>query len=396
MSVFWDEGRKELEDFCRQARIPSKNEPSPYNYFIEPSPDQMLRVAVALAFKRARLEHVYSILRGKDLETEKFSEDRRDAQFERLRAAQSKVLDLQYWHDFMNCLSLAGFRGARMISSQSALLYTYALYLIGRTELRMNQRSLRQVISQWFFMSAVTRRYSGNAESQMESDLAMLRGVTKPEEFASKLRQTCNITLTTDFWEVTLPNELATSSARSPSLFAYEAALVMLNAPALFSQFTVSEMLDPAVKGSQRSIERHHLFPRGHLQKLGITATREVNQIANYAYVELGDNVRISDQSPFNYVPLMVEPIDETDLARMLKYHALPEGWVTMEYETFLERRRVKIAEIIREAYHQLVSEARVEEVSKDFRRGGISIHRRVRPDRVQIHPARPSPHWKA
>ena len=69
MSVFQEEGRKKLEEFCRQARQPSVGQATPYNYFIEPSPDQLLRVAVGLAFKRARLTHVYSILRGKDLET---------------------------------------------------------------------------------------------------------------------------------------------------------------------------------------------------------------------------------------------------------------------------------------------------------------------------------------
>ena len=48
---------------------------------VEPDPNQLLRVGVGVAFKRARLKYVYSILRGKDLETEQFSEDRRDEQF---------------------------------------------------------------------------------------------------------------------------------------------------------------------------------------------------------------------------------------------------------------------------------------------------------------------------
>ena len=357
MSVFWETGRRELEDFCRQTRTPSANGSSSFNHFIRPQPDQMLRVSVGLAFKRARLEHVYSILRGKDLETEKFSEDRRDKQFERLQAAQSKVLDLQHWHDFMQCLRAAGFRTRRMISSYTALLYTYTLYLIGRTEFGLAAQSLRQVIGQWFFMASVTRRYAGSSESRMESDLAMLRGVGTSEEFLAKLRQECEIALTTDFWEVTLPNELATSSARSPSLFAYEAALALLNAPVLFSKTSVSEMLDPAAHGGPRSIERHHLFPRGHLAKLGITATRDTNQIANYAYVEWGDNVRISDQPPVDYLPSLERRFSHTVLERMYGFHALPNGWESMDYETFLGRRRKLIARIIREAYLRLAGE---------------------------------------
>lgn len=43
MSVFWDEGRTELEQFCRRSRRPRKGEPSPLNHFIEPEPSQLLR-----------------------------------------------------------------------------------------------------------------------------------------------------------------------------------------------------------------------------------------------------------------------------------------------------------------------------------------------------------------
>lgn len=83
MSVFWDEGRAELEGFCRAARQPAIGKASPFNHFLKPSPDQLLRVAVGLAFRRARLRHVYSILRGKDLESGKFLTETRDEQFPR-------------------------------------------------------------------------------------------------------------------------------------------------------------------------------------------------------------------------------------------------------------------------------------------------------------------------
>ena len=35
-------------------------------------------------------------------------------------------------------------------------------------------------------------------------------------------------TLTGDYWAITLPNQLATSASRIPSLFAYQAALISL------------------------------------------------------------------------------------------------------------------------------------------------------------------------
>ena len=361
MSVFWDEGRTDLERFSRFSMTPPPNGPSPYNHFIQPSPDQLLRVSVGLGFKRGRLQHVYSILRGKDLESGAFSEDRQVEQFEKLKRSQAKVLNLQFWHDFLLCLHWAGYRSSRMISSQTALLFTYIFYLIGRTELGISERELRPVIAQWFFMSALTGRYTNSPESALESDLAMLRNVTNGQEFLAKLRNACAVSLTNDFWDVTLPNDLATSAARSPSLFAYEASLVLLEAPALFSRFKVEQMLDPGLQAPRNALERHHLFPRGHLATLGITETRAVNQIANYAYVEWKDNATIADKAPAKYLPEQQQGFTQHELAQMYRFHGLPAGWENMEYSKFLAARRELMAQLIHEGYAKLTQDAPVE-----------------------------------
>ncbi len=367
MSVFWDEGRAELERFCRDARQPTKGRASPFNYFIEPGPAQLLRVSVGLAFKRARLQYVYSILRGKDLETEQFSDERRIEQFESLKDAQSRVLNIQYWHDFLNCIRLAGFRSGKMISSQNNLLFSYILYLIGRTEIGVDEFTLRKTIAQWFFMSAVTGRYTGSPESALESDLARLRDVDTPEMFVSRLQSICDISLTNDFWDVTLPNDLATSSPRSPSLFAYYAALVLLDAPALFSSARVGDLLDPAIHAVRSTVEQHHLYPKAHLATLNITDTREINQIANYAYVEWGDNNKIADRGPADYLPQLKIRFTRPELANMYHYHALPENWEQLDYHTFLEQRRELMAQIIREGYQRLIGGSELKSETETF-----------------------------
>ena len=367
MSVFWEEGRVQLEEFSRLSMSPSADGPSPYNHFIQPYPDQLLRVSVGLGFKRARLQHVYSILRGKDLETGEFSEERSVEQFEKLKQAQTKVLGIQNWHDFMLCLKQAGYRSGGMISSQNALLFSYVFYLIGRTELNIGEQELRPAIAQWFFMSALTGRYTNSPESALESDLAMLRDVTEGQEFLSKLRSACAVSLTNDFWDVTLPNDLATSAARSPALFAYEASLVLLEAPALFSQFKVAEMLDPALQANRNALERHHLFPRGYLAKLGIIGTRDTNQIANYAYVEWKENAQISDKAPVEYLPEQQQGFIQPRLAQMYRLHALPIGWEHMEYQKFLGARRELMAQIIREGYEKLTQGTPVEQETLDL-----------------------------
>ncbi len=322
---------------------------------------------MGVAFKRARLQYVYSILRGKDLETEQFSEKRRIEQFGKLKDAQARSLNIQHWHDFLGCIRMAGFRSGKMISSQSNLLFSYMLYLIGCTEVEVEAFALRKVIAQWFFMSAVTGRFTSSPESKMEFDLAQLRNVTGPDQFVSRLQHVCDLTLTNDFWGVTLPNALATSSPRSPSLFAYNAALVLLDARVLFSNAKVAEMLDPAIHPSRSVIERHHLFPKGYLAKLNITETRETNQIANYAYVEWADNMAIADQAPSNYLPQLKERFSESELATMYHSHALPVNWEHMEYSVFLEKRRELMAQIIHEGYEKLTTGPEAEEPVEEF-----------------------------
>lgn len=357
MSVFWDEGRAQLEHFCREARKPSGGEPSPFNHFIQPDPDQLLRVSVGLGFKRARLKYVYSLLRGKDLETEQFSDARRVMQFEVLKKAQERVINLQYWHDFMNCIRLAGFRSGRMISSQNNLLFSYILYLLGRTEYDVEEFRLRKVTARWFFMSSLTGRFTGSPETTMEFDLARFREVKDGDGFVNILERACELALTEDYWKITLPNDLATSSPRSPSLFAYNAALVLLDARALFSKLKVSELLDPVSKGIRGAVERHHLFPKGYLETLGITDLRETNQIANYALVEWSDNIKISDQSPAHYLRELAPRFNKKELAHMYHWHALPEDWEKMDYREFLEQRRELISQVILEGYRTLAAE---------------------------------------
>jgi len=354
MSVFWDDGRAQLERFCHDARQPSVGKPSPFNYFIQPDPDQLLRVNVALGFRRARLQHVYSILRGKDLETEQFSDEQREKNFAILQDAQTCALELQNWHEFLKTLIRAGYRSEKMISSNNALLYSYALFLIGKRDYSLSHFELRNTIARWYFMVSLTGRYTGSPESRMEQDLAELRGVTDAQGFIAVVDRTIANTFTDDYWNITLPNELATSSARSPSLFAYYAALNLLGANVLFSKIKVSELLDPAIRGTKAAIERHHLFPRAYLKKLGVTSTRDTNQIANFALVEWPDNIEISDRSPAEYFPKYATRFAQHELQQQLYWHALPEGWHKLEYPNFLEARRRAMAAVIRDGFQRL------------------------------------------
>lgn len=355
MSVFWDGGRRELENFARQSRYPSTDgRPSPYNPYFQPNPDQLLRVDVALAFRRARLEYVYAILRGKDLNTGKFSEERRKEQFALLQQAQTQVLNLQHWHDFLKVLKRAEYLHPKMITSEMAVIYTYSLWLIGKRDFGLDQHTLRDLMARWFFMSSLTGRYTDSPEARMEQDLALLRGRSEPEEFVRVLEQEMSAVLTPDYWEITLPNDLATASARNPGQSAYFAALCILDAPVLYSNMKVRELLDPTMRSHKSALERHHLFPRKFLERQGITDKHDINQVANYTLVEWHDNIDIGDHPPSEYAPQYERKFSQETLKKMYYFHALPERWYELPYDRFLEERRKRMAAIIHEGFEEL------------------------------------------
>jgi hypothetical protein len=356
LSVFWDEGRHELERFCRASRQPSApgKGASPFNHFIRPDPDQLLRVSVALGFYRGRLKSVYQVLRGKDLETGAYSAERRESQFDVLKDAQAKVLDLTHWHQFLSSLIGAGFRSGEMVSSQNALLYAYAFYLLGRTRYGVQEHKLQKIIGRWFFFTSLTGRYTSSPETIMDSDLNKLKVVNTSAEFVSVLDAMMASELTNDFWGITLPANLDSSSARNPELFAFVASQNRLGASVLFSHKKVGDLIDPALQTKKKALERHHLFPRGWLEKQGIADLKVINQVANFSLLEWPDNISIGEAPPYEYVPKIRQRFSSSEWDQMEELHALPKGWEQMDYDTFLTERRRLMAALIRRGFETL------------------------------------------
>ena len=361
MTVHWVEGRHLLEDFSRRAKTPSADQVgSPYNVFLAPSPDQLLRVAVGLGLKRGVLRNAYQDLRGRDPKDRVVKEELRQARFDDLRQAQEKVLNLVDWHEYITCVKAAGFRSNAMLTSANNFLYGYLIYLTGKHEFDVDQKTLRGVMSRWFFMSALTGRYTGSPETVLEADLRRLEQTDQtPTGFVRQLDTLISNQLTDDYWSVSLAEQLDSSSSYSPYLFGYHAALNLLGATALFSKVRISDLMDPAVSAPKAFVERHHLYPKAYLRKLGYSGTYRLNQIANYAFVEWADNIRISDAPPGEYFLPLFEELTDQEKSRASYWHALPDNWQEMEYWEFIEGRRKLIAAVIRDGFRVLTGDIR-------------------------------------
>ena len=356
MSVYQKEARHRLEDFSRAAKKPSTGEPSPYNHFHSPSPDQLLRVAVGLGLKRGVLQNAYQILLGRDPKTKKVSDQLRDENFNRLLKAQEQVLNLTNWHEYMVAIKRAGYRSGEMLTSTNNFLYCYLIFLMGRHEFGVGKSELREAVARWFFMASLTGRYTGSPETILEADLRRFTEAKTSEEFVGVIDHVIDTQLTPDFWEVALPDLLESSAAWSPYLFGYYASLNLLDAKALFSKMKINDLFDPGLKQTKSPVERHHLFPKAHLASIGVTGTTRTNQIANFAFVEWADNIEISDKSPKDYFPEYFKKLAPSDQKQAAFWHALPPQWQDMEYFDFLRARRKRIADVIRKGFEHLCS----------------------------------------
>lgn len=360
ISVFWEEGRKKIDDFCKNSKtVPdSKIKDSPYNHIIKPDAQDIVRVIIGFGFKRARMKDAYAILKGRDPDTNKYSEILREKQFEVFKETLSKVIDTANWHTFLKIIQGIGYKSSGLIASNNSIINSYVFFLIGKLVYKIDYKELEKLIAKWFFMSSLTSRYSGSSESIMESDLNKIKYSRNGDDFKEALNNIIDSTLTNDFWNISLPNDLlVTSNTISPVASAFFASLIYKGTNALFSGKKVSDLYDPTIKIKKSSLDKHHIFPKEYLKKIGYELTL-INQIANLTYLEYVDNIKISDSDPKTYYTQIKEKYyvgKEFDLENSLDKHGVPRNFYNLDYAIFLNERRKNIASLIKEHFKMII-----------------------------------------
>lgn len=368
LSVFWEKGRQEIEDFARHSRFTPEEMTrmtgqtvrwTPKNRYLTLDPSHVLRIVVAVGNRRAPLGDAYNALRGRDPRTREIVSANRERELVKLQNGQARALDPKNWDEYLKVIERAGIRTSAMVTSKNAVIYGYSLWLIGRTEFGVPVVELREVMARWYFMVQITGRFSGSPETRAQEDLNRLDGLERtPQAFKDAITAQVETTLTEDWWSVTLPEELHTSNTVGPAYTAFIAALTILDADVLLSTLKVKDWIDPS-RRPVKGVEKHHLFPKDYLkQVLHLKNTRQINQVANQALVEWSDNIDISNEEPAVYWPQHVEDkgsvIGAERLAKQMWWHALPDGWERMGYQEFLQARRQLIAQVTREGFRKL------------------------------------------
>lgn len=324
----------------------------------DPDYNDVLRVAFMHMFHRGKLADLVALLSGRDFETREYKEEIADESFAKLHDGVIKFMHKQNFQDFTAALRSAGFVSPALISSKGAVNFSYNLYLTLREDGSIPPTDVKRWVQRWYVMSVLTGRYSGSSESVMDRDIRSIeeRGFMPfyEEIAASRLSDT--------FWEVTLPQDLTTTSVRSGAWMVYVASQAREADNTLFTNgFKVSNVI-----GNVGDI--HHIFPKAYLQRELHAPQRVYNQVANYTYLEKRINIAIGDKSPAEYFDVARDAIlqgkpyfgdisDTETLSSNLAANCIPEGIFSMraaDYEDFLTQRRTLMARKIRAYFEEL------------------------------------------
>ena len=352
IAVYDNEVYDKINKFCSESRIPANG--TSYNQILQVDPSHLIRVAVGVGFKRARLRYAYMLLRGKNLKTGEITQNVREDNLAIFKDSLDMATNLNNWHAFMSVFVSAGYLKGSLVASSNAVVFSYVLYLIGKFEYKVSSVELQKIVRKWIFMSTITGFYTVSTETKVEKQFADLRDIHTANEFVEYLDSEISNRFTDDYFKYTLPSELNSSSATSPAWYGYVAAINVLGTPMLFSTTPLSQYFSLGSSGDKRSVDKHHIFPKHYLETIGYDNDRDRNQIANFTYLDYSTNIDISDAPPEEYVNRYREKLGNEGYKLACAQNALPENFEKLSYPEFLKRRRILMAQIIKKAYTKL------------------------------------------
>jgi hypothetical protein len=261
-----------------------------------------------------------------------------------------------YFKKFVMIIRSAGFITPELIRSKNALAFAYIAYIKLREE-GVPQAQIGRLVSRWFVMSVLTRRYTGPFESTFDYDIKQLNS----KSFAEYLHEIEQAELSDSFWEFGVIQKLDSAVTSSPTFHVYQAAQVKGQDKGFLSRdITVADII--LYKG-----DIHHIFPKSFLRKNNL-ARGDYNQLGNYVLMQQEINIAIGAKSPNIYFKELQDQcsggkmkygaIDtHEELMENLKTHCIPESIFEADinsYDGFLQERRKLMSQKMKKYYQSL------------------------------------------
>jgi len=322
----------------------------------DPTYKDMLRVAFTSEFGRGKLSNLVSLLSGRDFETRTFIESIAEESFESLKRGVLNFMNKTHFQRFVMIVKSAGFIESKMLRSQNVLNFAYILYLKLRDQ-NINAALIEKYVRRWLVLSILTRRYSSSPESQFDLDIRRINSMP----FQEYLDNVEKSELSEGYWSAGLVQNLNSSVTNSPFYNVFLASQVKNNDKGFLSKdITISDLL------SHRG-DIHHIFPKNYLKKNGMERGK-YNQIANYVITQQEINIKLGSKSPLEYFTQLFDQVNngelkyggiktETELHKNLALNCIPESAFKGDigiYESFLQERRILMAQKIKSYYYSL------------------------------------------
>lgn len=322
-----------------------------------PECDDILRVAFMYMYPRAKLSDLVGLLSGRDFESREFRIDITEDTYAKLKEGVLNVFNKNNFNQFMLAIRGAGFISEKLVNSYMALDFVYALYLRLIKDQSVSVSEVKRIVQRWYVLSVLTGRYSASPESAFYKDIRQINEIGA----INALKSIEDATLSDNFWDVRVVQDLSYTSTINPTYLVYLAAQVAGNDKSLLSNtITVKDLIEVAG-------DVHHIFPKEYLKSAGYDRNL-YNQNANYAYLDAQVNKSIGKQAPFEYFAKAVQQCQTkqimcgsiTDLEMLkanLAENCIPFETVEMshiDYNTFLDQRRKLMAQKIKNYYYGL------------------------------------------
>lgn len=220
------------------------------------------------------------------------------------------------------------------------LLVPISYYAIMRNEKLTKEEEKKLMF--WFYVAHMKGRYGlGSSEGLLDSDISALHRTQNLDELLSILKLQVK-----DFYASV--DEIKGKNRRSP----YFSMLFIVSKQQGIKDWFTGMAISERLIGRAHALQFHHIFPKSLLKKQGADR-KEINEIANMAFIGGKTNRNISNKEPEKYLIDVVEKRGE----EILDHHLLPANkalWKLDKYNEFLAYRREKLVASINDFLKKL------------------------------------------
>ncbi len=188
-------------------------------------------------------------------------------------------------------------------------------------------------LKKWFWRACFAERYSGQTLRAARVDVAEMAAL---RDGTQTTIGKFPVSVGADFFQET---SFRMNSARTATFVNLLASM----APRSFLSGNYVD-LKTALQAYNKS-EFHHIYPKGHLESLGLDA-RAINSLANFCFLSRDDNNKIRKKAPSVYRQMM--PVDADTQASILQSTFLEETDFDDDFDAFRSARAARLARYAR------------------------------------------------